>query len=120
MGLAPSPLLAVSPMLVADDQVHLTIREGALWVTSPPTIAGRIEVRGIGLVRVPYVPEAKICLVAELVGSDQIERMPEPLAPFEHDGLRVRRIQLFPFEASAPLKLMLALSGVGEIESDSR
>jgi len=39
--------------LIADDQTHLAKKGHALIATPPPAIAGMIEVRGIGVVKLP-------------------------------------------------------------------
>jgi serine kinase of HPr protein (carbohydrate metabolism regulator) len=97
--------------LIADDQTRLERREDRLIASAPSEIKGLIEVRGLGIVSVPVVDEAPVALVAELVGAAAIERMP---APDWSDflGVRVRRIKLAPFEASAVAKLHLALHTV--------
>ena len=50
-------------------------------------------------------------LVADLVAPDQIERLPDP-APEAADcmGIRLPLLRVAPFEASAPVKLLLALA----------
>jgi len=44
-------MMAQGAALVADDQVILTCKQGTLWAQCPATIAGRIEARGIGILR---------------------------------------------------------------------
>ena len=80
-------------------------------VASPPaTLAGKIEVRGIGIVEVPYVAEAQLVLVVDLVAEKEVPRMPpEPFETVTIAGVAVPRLHLAPFELSAALKLKLAL-----------
>jgi serine kinase of HPr protein (carbohydrate metabolism regulator) len=86
-------------------------RGETLIAAAPPEIKGLIEVRGLGIVPVPTVPEAPVTLAVELVNAAQVERLPEPdWAVFL--GLRVRRITLWPFAASAAAKLHLAVHTV--------
>jgi len=94
--------------LVADDQTELHLSGGELRMTAPATIAGLIEVRGLGILRVPTVPEARLRLVVDLMPSASIERLPEPrfCALLDQD---VPLVMLAPFEASATAKLRLAL-----------
>jgi serine kinase of HPr protein (carbohydrate metabolism regulator) len=94
--------------LIADDQTRLTRRGDVLIVGAPAEIKGLIEVRGLGIVPVPTVPEAPVKLAVELVEPERVERLPEPDWA-EFLGLRVRRIKLWPFAASAPAKLHLAV-----------
>ena len=94
--------------LVADDQTELHLSGGELRMTAPATIAGQIEVRGLGILRVPTVSEARLRLVIDLMPSACIERLPEPrfCALLNQD---VPLVMLAPFEASATAKLRLAL-----------
>lgn len=97
--------------LVADDQTDLYIDGGDIWMTAPATIAGQIEVRGLGIQRVPYVATAPLRVVVDLAASAEIERMPEPRACVLL-GRNVPLIALAPFEASAAAKLRLVLRAV--------
>jgi HPr kinase/phosphorylase len=97
-----------SARLVADDQVTLERRGSSLWVRPPAAIAGKIEVRGLGIVDMPHVPEARLRLVVQLVGAGDIERLPEP-SETNMLGLTLPVIQIAPLEASAPFKVLLAL-----------
>ena len=100
--------------LVADDQV-LIERDGARLIARPPsTIAGRIEVRGLGIVTLPYLAEAELRLLVRLADDyadvPRLPRWDEESATL--CGLPLPVIALAPFEASAPLKLRLALQRV--------
>jgi len=52
--------------LVADDRVELERRGGALIASAPAALAGLIEVRGVGIVRLPAAPEAVLTLAVDL------------------------------------------------------
>jgi serine kinase of HPr protein (carbohydrate metabolism regulator) len=96
--------------LVADDQVHLTSTEDRLMASPPAKLAGLIEVRGLGIQQVPYVGAARIVLVCDLVAVQDVPRMPPD--PWERTvlaGSEVPVLKLAAFEASAPLKLKLAI-----------
>lgn len=109
----PAGLDPNSFVLVADDWVRIS-RDGDRLLAGPPeTIAGRLEVRGIGIVDVPFATSAEVALVVALVQDrGLVERMPEPetTALF---GLELPLIRLCAFDASAPAKLSLALSLAG-------
>ena len=93
--------------LVADDQALLRRADNQVFVRAPAEIAGLIEIRGVGILRVDLISEAPIALVADLVPSTQIERIPDNR--FEKVlGLAIPLITLAPFEASAPAKLRFA------------
>ncbi|GAB4173049.1 MAG: HPr kinase/phosphorylase [Thalassobaculales bacterium] len=62
-------------VLVGDDQVRLEARGGRLFASPPATLAGRIELRGAGILALPYLAEAPVLLVLDLAEG---ERLPEP------------------------------------------
>lgn len=101
----------LQPLLVADDQVWVETRsDGSLMASVPQTIAGKIEVRGLGILEVPFVAEAPLVLVCDLVGGKDVPRMPpEPWERTVIMGVAVPVVKLDPFEVSAPLKLKMAL-----------
>ncbi len=106
----PIPEIATPAYLVADDQVIVTRTGLGLLATPPGPIAGLIEVRGIGILPVPYRAPARVDLIVELVNPDEIERLPDPWPVMSLLGLDRPVLKLSPFEASAPLKLLLALA----------
>jgi serine kinase of HPr protein (carbohydrate metabolism regulator) len=63
--------------LVGDDRVHLEAARGRLLVRPADTLAGLIEVRGLGVRRVPFEPLAAVFLVVDL-GAADAGRLPEP------------------------------------------
>lgn len=94
--------------LVADDRVRLHAVGGRLVGTAPPALAGLLEVRGIGLFRLPALAAAPVVLLAELATGAR-ERLPEPRqATF--CGIAVPVLTIFPLHASAAAALALALS----------
>lgn len=109
--------------LVADDQCVIERRapagghgpganRGAIVVRPPSAIAGRIEVRGVGIVSLPAAAEAPLGLVVDLVGPEAVERLPAN-GTTQIMGESVPRLALYPFEASAPAKVRAALRGAG-------
>ena len=63
--------------LVADDRSHLEARHGRLLVRPVPELAGLIEVRGLGIRRLPFEAAAVVGLVVDLSAPDG-ERLPDP------------------------------------------
>ncbi|HEU0044713.1 aldolase [Sphingomonas sp.] len=93
-------------VLISDDRV-LLVRDGdRLVARSPAQMTGRIEVRGLGIVVVPYLAEAPVSLVVRLADEDQ--RFPERRLR-RIAGIAVREMVIDPFRASAPLKVEWAL-----------
>jgi serine kinase of HPr protein (carbohydrate metabolism regulator) len=110
LALAPTALTAVPAMLVADDYVTVTRTGDRLVAEAPATIRGKLEVRGLGIVTVPCQESAELVLVADLVAPEQIERFPDPTPEVELGGVKLPLLHIAPFEASAPVKLLLALA----------
>jgi serine kinase of HPr protein (carbohydrate metabolism regulator) len=112
LALPPSALLPDAAQLVSDDQVHLELREGAIHARAPATIAGLIEVRGIGILRLDkFAVEAQVTLAVDLQSPHDSapERYPDPWPHVVLLGVTLPLLRLQPFEASAPVKLLLAL-----------
>jgi HPr kinase/phosphorylase len=86
--------------LVADDQVD--IADGI--ASCPAELVGLLEVRGLGIVRLPCRPMARLALVVELPGPT--DRMP---APRRHLELDLPVVRIDAAAASAPDKIDLAL-----------
>lgn len=86
--------------LVADDQVD--IMDGI--ASCPTELAGLLEARGLGIVRLPYRPQARLALIVELDG--RIDRLP---LPARHPELRLPVVHIDATAASAPEKIALAL-----------
>jgi serine kinase of HPr protein (carbohydrate metabolism regulator) len=63
--------------LVADDRAHVEARGGCLLVGPAPALAGLIEIRGLGILRVAYEPLAVVGLVVDLADDDAV-RHPDP------------------------------------------
>ncbi len=101
-------LIEVGARLIADDQVALAVEGGELWLGAPPPIAGMIEARGLGILRLPRAPRTVLRLVCDLVPRDQVERLPER-RNCKFLGVGVPCLRLCGFDASTPTKLRFAL-----------
>jgi HPr kinase/phosphorylase len=101
----------LEPRLVADDQVWVEARgDGSLVASAPATLAGKIEVRGLGIVELPHLTEARLVLVADLVSAEEVPRTPpDPPDHITIADLPIPFVKLAPFELSSALKLRLAL-----------
>ena len=87
--------------LVADDQV--LIKDG--MASPPPALAGLLEVRGLGLFRLPFIAPARLRLAISL-GSTMAERLPRPSL---HSQLNLPEITLDATHPSAAARASLAL-----------
>lgn len=97
-------------VLVSDDQVLLEAGNGRLHASAPANIAGKIEVRGIGIAAIAHRSPMNVALLIEL--DRPLERMPETRTAMLC-GIGVPAVALSPFEASAPIKAELALAEYG-------
>ena len=94
--------------LVADDYAHVTASEGRLYAIAPETIAGRMEVRGLGIVPVCARGLTRLALAVDLV-EEPVERLPEP-AFRTLEGVALPLLRLNGFEASAVEKVAAAIA----------
>jgi len=91
--------------LVADDRAHVEAAHGRLLVRPAPALAGRIEVRGLGIRAMPYEPVAVVGALIELGGN--AARLPEPAEKqVEIAGVRLPRLAVAA--GTDPLPLVLA------------
>jgi HPr kinase/phosphorylase len=101
--------------LVADDQVIIERTFDGLRAWPPEAIAGRIEVRGLGIVAMPHISSAAVTLAVELVDAPEIERLPDSAATAHILDWEIPILRVAPFEASGHLKVLLALlTGLGK------
>lgn len=107
-------LIEAGGRLVADDQTALTRQGRRLIAACPQTLAGLLEVRGVGIVKLgrgQLVARAPVALLIDLVPPQRVERLPEP-ARESLLGVMLPVLALTPFEASASAKLRLALGQI--------
>jgi serine kinase of HPr protein (carbohydrate metabolism regulator) len=96
--------------LVSDDQTELNAKWGRLYASAPKVIAGQIEVRYVGLLKMPRVKRAEVALYIELASSDEkLERLPDEES-ITLLGIEIRKLRLPAFEASTPAKIRAALT----------
>ena len=78
--------------LVADDRAHVEAAHGRLLVRPAPALAGMLEVRGVGICRMPYEALAVVRTVVEL-GQAGVQRMPDHTsAQTQLEGITVPRL----------------------------
>ncbi|MCH8081161.1 MAG: HPr kinase/phosphatase C-terminal domain-containing protein [Proteobacteria bacterium] len=106
-------LMSRGAKLVSDDYVELASKGGHLTATAPEKIAGKMEVRGVGLVDVDYTNEVRIALLIELTPRDEIPRLPDPRHK-ELGGVRVPHFALEAFDSSAVDKIFVILKSISQ------
>lgn len=98
-------------VLVSDDQTIVKKDGDRLLATAPPTIAGKLEVRGIGIVDMERIESVPIALVVEL--RSEIQRLPDDSRERLILGVKVPLISVDATAASAASKVALALNRMG-------
>lgn len=110
----PPPEGEPAARLLSDDQVIVKRVADRLVARAPESIAGLMEIRGVGICRVPSADEARIVLLVDLVAREAVVRLPpDPLPTEDILGLPVPKAQLASFESSALLKLRLLMGAWG-------
>jgi serine kinase of HPr protein (carbohydrate metabolism regulator) len=97
--------------LVSDDQTIISRDGDRLLASAPPNIAGKIEVRGIGIVDMDAVGDVPVALVVEL--TSEIHRLPDDSRERLILGIGVPLVSVDAMTASAASKVALALDRLG-------
>jgi serine kinase of HPr protein (carbohydrate metabolism regulator) len=97
--------------LVADDQVELLRKGAKVLASSPASIAGLIEVRGVGIFKMKAVRKVPVLLVLQLAKQEWIERLPYP-EPYDCLGVPVSQLRICAFEPSAAIKVEMAVAAL--------
>lgn len=97
-------------MLISDDAVPIDTKGPLPLLTTAPNIEGRLEVRGLGICTVAFVPSAPLRLAVQL--SEKIDRIPCDNLTMTIGGFAVPLVNLDPFETSAAIKLEYALRAI--------
>lgn len=97
--------------LVSDDRTVIRREGERLIASAPPNIAGKLEIRGIGIVDMETVDSAPVALFVEL--TSDIQRLPDENRERPVLGVRVPLISIDAMSASAPSKVALALDRMG-------
>lgn len=98
-------LIERGALLVADDQVEVSLESGQLIARPPIALRGLIEARYIGPLKVAYCESVALRLVL-IPGIP--ERYPEPQSANLLD-IKLPQLQLPYLEASTPIKIALWL-----------
>jgi HPr kinase/phosphorylase len=82
--------------LVADDRVHLEAAHGRLLARPADALAGRLEIRALGIGEVPFEPVAVVGLVVDLA-TEGADRLPTAAdAEITVLGITLRRLAIPP------------------------
>ena len=97
--------------LVSDDQTIVKKVGTKLTASVPPTIRGKLEIRGVGIVDMPCIDDQRVALVVEL--TSEIQRLPDDSRERLVMGIAVPLISVDAMTASAASKVVLALDRRG-------
>tara|TARA_A100001037_G_scaffold230450_1_gene208647 strand:+ start:621 stop:1061 length:441 start_codon:yes stop_codon:yes gene_type:complete len=98
-------LIGDGAILVADDQVQLTVVAGSLMARAPDLLAGKLEVRGCGILAFPRLESVAVHLVVDLVPRIDVQRLPKPES-CRLFGFELPLYQLHAFDSSCSLKII--------------
>jgi serine kinase of HPr protein (carbohydrate metabolism regulator) len=97
--------------LVSDDQTLVRKVGDRLIATAPPTIAGKLEIRGIGIVEMERAMDVPVALIVDL--TSEIQRLPDDNRERPILGVKLPLITVDAMTASAPSKVALGLDRLG-------
>jgi serine kinase of HPr protein (carbohydrate metabolism regulator) len=97
--------------LVSDDRTVVKKDGSRLLASAPPNIAGKLEIRGIGIVDVDREDNVPIALIVEL--TSDIQRLPDDSRERPILGVSLPIVTIDAMSASAPSKVALALDRMG-------
>jgi serine kinase of HPr protein (carbohydrate metabolism regulator) len=97
--------------LVSDDQTIVRRDGDRLVATAPTTIAGKLEIRGIGIVEMDRLDNVPVALIVEL--TSDIQRLPDDSRERPVLGVGLPLISIDAMTASAPAKVAIALDRMG-------
>ena len=97
--------------LVSDDQTIVKRDGDRLIASAPPNIAGKLEVRGLGIVDIDHLDSIPVALLVEL--TSDIQRIPDDSRERPILGVSLPLVSVDAMAASAPSKVALALDRMG-------
>lgn len=97
--------------LISDDYTVVRTADGRLLASAPDTIVGKMEVRGVGIFEFDCATDVPVGLFVDL--GAEVQRLPETVETVVVAGVSLPRIALHGLEASAPVKVELALDHIG-------
>ena len=98
-------------VLVSDDRTIVKRQDERLLASAPPNIAGKLEIRGIGIVEMDAVSDLPVALIVEL--TSDIQRLPDDSRERPILGVSLPLITIDAMTASAASKVALGLDRLG-------
>jgi serine kinase of HPr protein (carbohydrate metabolism regulator) len=98
-------------VLVSDDQTIVRRDGERLLASAPPNIAGKLEIRGIGIVEMDHLGDLPVALIVEL--TSDMQRLPDDSRERPILGVGVPLITIDALTASATSKVAVGLDRLG-------
>ncbi|SCB21248.1 HPr kinase/phosphorylase [Rhizobium hainanense] len=115
--LAAAKPLGLAASLVADDRVLIAEQNGSVIAKCPPSIAGLMEIRYTGIVRLPHISQGEMHFAIHLVDPATAERLPPEGEQIDITAsARLPLIRLAATSAN-PLAIIMAKIGASFDES---
>lgn len=92
--------------LVSDDYCEITAESGRLMAAAPTTIAGKLEIRGFGIIQLPHIEKVAVGLIVDLSKPHEIERLPTTTKTVI-ETVALPWVKLDPFTPSAAHKVRM-------------
>ena len=109
-GLCLELILSYNAVLVADDRVELTAKAGGVYASAPKNIKGLLEVRNVGILRLPVMEKTRVHAVVRLEPATQtLERLPEPETCLLEDT-KLPLLRFYENDAAVAAKIIAFLS----------
>lgn len=97
--------------LIADDRLYADTDADTVMLRPHDGLAGLIEMRGLGVLRMAHLPTARLALVVELVAADAVPRI-APMATTEIAGCAIALLRLHGHDPYTPLKIHRAAAAL--------
>ena len=97
--------------LVSDDQTIVKKVGTKLIASAPATIAGKLEIRGVGIVDMETVKDISVALLVQL--TSDVQRLPDDSRERPILGVNLPLVSVDAMTASAASKVALALDRLG-------
>jgi serine kinase of HPr protein (carbohydrate metabolism regulator) len=97
--------------LVSDDQTLVRRDGNRLIASAPPTIRGKLEIRGFGIIEMETANDVPVALLVEL--TSDIQRLPDDSRERPILGINLPLVTIDAMTASAAAKVALALDRFG-------
>ena len=91
--------------LVADDRAHIDMTGGQVLVRPAPALAALIEIRGLGVRRLPFEPVAAVGVVVDLAATDAGRLPTRKTGQTTLEGVVLPRLAVAAGQAALPLLL---------------